>query len=250
MHFTLQIAGYSPEAMASMTQFRIFGPQHAAVLLILLILGIVVAWAGRRMRGPARVRLGWTLGFLLLGYALALYYQEATMGGLHASYSLPMQLCDWVLIACLVTLFRPNALASEIAYFWGLGGTLQAVLTPDVAQGFPSWRFIEFFWGHGVTLLGIVYIIAAQGFRPRPRSVFRMMIALNVYGLSALGLDLAFGWNYGYLMRKPSEASLFSYLGPWPWYIVSVEGIALASFWLLALPWKILDRLRTHPRPQ
>ncbi len=169
------------------------------------------------------------------------------MGGLHGNYSLPMQLCDWVLIACLITLFRPNALASEIAYFWGLGGTLQAVLTPDVAQGFPSWRFIQFFWGHGVTLLCIAYIVAAQNFRPRPRSVFRMMIAMNVYGLAALSLDLAFGWNYGYLLHKPQGASLLDHLGPWPWYIVALEGIGLVTFSLLGLPWHIGDHFR-HSR--
>ncbi|MBZ5497328.1 MAG: TIGR02206 family membrane protein [Acidobacteriia bacterium] len=227
-----------------MMEFRTFGPQHLTVLLILLALGILVAWGGSRLRGKTRIRFGWALGFLLLGYALALYLQEAMMGGLHGSYSLPMQLCDWVLIACLVTLIRPNVLASEIAYFWGLGGTLQAVLTPDVTTGFPSWRFIQFFWGHGITLLCIVYIIVAQHFRPRPRSVLRMMIAVNIYGLSALGLDLAFGWNYGFLLHKPAEPSLLDYLGPWPWYLISAEILGLASFLLLALPWKILDGIR------
>jgi len=87
------------------------------------------------------------IGGLLLCYAGALYFQAFRNGWLHWGTSLPLQLCDWVLIACLVTLIRPNHLAAEIAYFWGLGGTLQAVLTPDMTQGFPSWRFLQFFWG-------------------------------------------------------------------------------------------------------
>jgi hypothetical integral membrane protein (TIGR02206 family) len=163
------------------------------------------------------------------------------MGGLHAAYSFPMQFCDWVLIACLIALVRPTQLFAEMAYFWGFGGTLMAVITPDVAQGFPSWRFIHFFWGHGITLLSIVFIIAAPGFRPRRRSVLRMMGMVNLYGLAALALDLLFGWNYGYLRHKPAGASLFDYLGPWPWYLLSLEGLALAIFMLLYLPWKMLD---------
>jgi hypothetical integral membrane protein (TIGR02206 family) len=240
---------HSLEAMVPTAQFRTFGVHHLAVLIALVVLGILVAWGGRRMHGTARIWLGRSLGLVLLGYAFVLYFQEARNGWLHVSNSLPMQLCDWVLIACLVTLFHPNRLASEIAYFWGLGGTLQAVLTPDITQGFPSWRFIQFFWGHGAILLSIVYMIAGQQFRPRPRSVLRMMTAVNVYGLAALSLDLAFGWNYGYLLHKPAQSSLLDYMGPWPWYLIAIEAIGLLSFWLLGLPWKILDHLHARRQP-
>ena len=227
--------------MTPSVPFRMFGLQHLAVLFILLVFVILVVWGTKHMNAAAKARLGRVLGLLLVFYAAALYVQEATSGGLHGSYSLPMQLCDWVMIACVVTLFRPNRLCAEIAYFWGLGGTLQALLTPDVARGFPSWRFIQFFWGHGIALLCVVYIVVAQSFRPRPRSILRMMMALNIYALAALSLDLAFGWNYGYLRFKPQGLSLFDYLGPWPWYLLSLEAIALAIFWLLALPGKMLD---------
>jgi len=230
--------------MMAPAQFTLFGSQHLAVLFVLAVLAVGMAWAGRRLQGAALAWLGRALAGLLLCYAGALYFQAFRNGWLHWGTSLPLQLCDWVLIACLVTLIRPNHLAAEIAYFWGLGGTLQAVLTPDMTQGFPSWRFLQFFWGHGAALLGIVYIIAAQHFRPRPRSTLRMLIALNVYGVIALGLDLAFGWNYGYLMKKPGGSSLFDYLGSWPWYLLSIEGIAAVNFWLLGLPWKLGDRIR------
>ncbi len=227
-----------------MARFILFGPEHLTVLLILLILSCLILYGARHLRRLAKAYLSWILGLLLLAYAAAIYFQEAMQGSLHASYSLPMQLCDWVLIACLIALIRPNLLAAEIAYFWGLGGTVQAVLTPDVVQGFPSWRFIQFFWGHGAILLAILHIIASQHFRPRPKSILRMVIALNIYGLSALALDLAFGWNYGYLRNKPAGASLFNYLGPWPWYLLSIELIAPLIFLLLYLPWRIVERLQ------
>ena len=231
-----------PRTVVSMSRFILFGPQHLTVLLILLFLSCLVVYGARRSRWLAKPFLSWALALLLLAYAAAIYYQEAMQGGLHASYSLPMQFCDWVLIACLIALIRPSLLATEIAYFWGLGGTLQAVLTPDVARGFPSWSFIQFFWGHGAILLGIVYIIASQHFRPHLKSILRMMIALNIYGLSALALDLAFGWNYGYLRDKPAGASLFDYLGTWPWYLLSIELIAPIIFLLLCLPWRVIER--------
>ncbi len=182
------------------------------------------------------------LGLILLAYGVTMYAQLAYRGLLSWAYSLPLELCHWVLIACLAALFTGSHLAAEISYFWGLGGTLQAVLTPDLREGFPSWDFIQFFWAHGCILLAIVYLIAARNFRPRTRSVARMMLALNLYLLVAGCLDWIFGWNYGYLCHPPDQPSLLDYLGPWPWYILSMEAVALCLFWLFALPWKFAWR--------
>lgn len=71
-----------------------------------------------------------------------------------------------------------------------------------------------------------------------------MMIALNIYGLIVGSINALTGWNYGYLCRKPAEPSLLDFLGPWPWYLLSLEFIALATFLLLLLPWWIFDLSR------
>ena len=46
------------------------------------------------------------------------------------------------------------------------------------------------------------------------------------------GLDPAAGlnwWNYGYLCRQPAHQSLLGYLGPWPWYLASLELVAFVD---------------------
>jgi uncharacterized membrane protein YwaF len=65
-----------------------------------------------------------------------------------------------------------------------------------------------------------------------------MMIVLNGYALTVGVVDGITGWNYGYLCRKPAETSLLDWLGPWPWYLLSLECIALGTFFLLDLPWR------------
>lgn len=222
--------------------FQVFGPQHLVTLGLLLLLAALICLAGRRWPSARCKSLGILLALALLGYTFVVYIQKGLAHELSWSNALPLELCHWVMIACVISLFRRQQILSEIAYFWGFAGTLQATLTPEISQGFPSLEFIFFFWSHGAILLAIVYFIACQGFRPRPGSVTRMLAAISVYALIVGGLNACFGWNYGYLCSRPAQASLLDYLGPWPWYLVSLELIAVASFWLLNLPWQLLGR--------
>ena len=41
-----------------------------------------------------------------------------------------------------------------------------------------------------------------------------------------------------FLRAKPVTGSALDLLGPWPWYILSVEGMGLALFLLLYLPFR------------
>jgi hypothetical integral membrane protein (TIGR02206 family) len=212
----------------------------AHVIALALIAGICVllAWVARRLPSSGKIWLGRSLGLLLAFYGVFFYIRQAMAGTLSWEYSLPLDLCSVVLMACIFSLFRSVQFFNEITYFWGFGGILQALLTPDLASGFPSWDFFLFFWSHGAILFGIVYIIAANNFRPRRGSILRMMIALNVYAAAVGTINAAMGWNYGYLCRKPAVPSLLDLLGSWPWYLLSLEGIALVTFIILVLPWK------------
>ena len=52
------------------------------------------------------------------------------------------------------------------------------------------------------------------------------------------------GGNYMFLARKPETASLLDVLGPYPWYLLSLEAVALLLFLVLYLPFAISDRVR------
>lgn len=224
--------------------FTAFSVQHLVTLGVLVALCLLTFHAARRMGDPARRWIRGALALLLSGYAVLFYVQEWMAGALSLEYALPLELCNIVLVAAIAALIRPNRFATEIAYFWGFGGVLQATLTPDLSRGFPSWDFIMFFWSHGVSLIAIVFLVSRREFRPGPNAIVRMIIALNCYGLIVGVLNSLARWNYGYLCRKPSQPSLLDYLGPWPWYLVSLEAIAFLTFCLLLLPWRFPKR--TH----
>lgn len=225
--------------------FHPFGRDHLLTLGLIVALGVLIALAGRRWR-PEQIRwLGRLLAIVLLGYVAMVYLQKGLARELSWEYALPLELCHWVMFACVIALVRPSPLASEITYFVGLAGTLQASLTPEIGEGFPSWEFILFFWSHGIVLLAVVFLIASRHFKPRHGSVLRMMSFVNLYALVVGGIDAYFRWNYGYLCSKPGRPSLLDYVGPWPWYLVSLEFVAIGNFLLLDLPWRLLRRSET-----
>jgi hypothetical integral membrane protein (TIGR02206 family) len=231
------------------TAFHAFHTQHIVILCIIAFLCFLVARAARAESLSRSRWLRWTIGFSLLGYGVFFYTQQGIEGALTWQYSLPLELCDLVLIFCILSLFRPNQFATEIAYFWGFGGVLQATVTPELAQGFPSMEFILFFWSHGATLIAIIFLTMSRDFRPRKGSILRMMIALNVYGLAVGGIDAIMGWNYGYLCRKSSMPSLLDFLGPWPWYLLSLELVAFCIFLILEFPWWFWTFIRRRKQP-
>ena len=57
---------------------------------------------------------------------------------------LPMHLCDWATITVVLALCFRWQWSYELAYFWSLGGTLQALLTPDIVADFPTIWFLVF----------------------------------------------------------------------------------------------------------
>jgi uncharacterized membrane protein YwaF len=55
-------------------------------------------------------------------------------------------------------------------------------------------------------------------------------------------INYMLGSNYMYTLRKPATSSLLDYMGPWPWYLLVAEFVALFLFLLLYLPFALADR--------
>lgn len=218
------------------SNFHLFGPAHASILLAIAALAIgVVRWCRKSPAAAHWIRLG--LGTFLAANELVWWsYRIHREGlGLHA---LPLQLSDftlWLTIAALFTLARWTY---EVAYYAGLAGAVVAVLTPDLWTPFPSYPSIYFFLEHGGVIVAIVMLTWGKLARPQPGSVWRVYLIVNVYAAAVGTFNAVFGANYMYLCRKPANPSLLDYFGPWPIYLLPAEAFALLLFWLLWLPFR------------
>jgi len=68
------------------------------------------------------------------------------------------------------------------------------------------------------------------------------MLLLNVYLAFIAVINVFLDSNYLFTRNKPDHVSLFDFMGPWPWYFVTAEVLAVALFCLLYLPFALADR--------
>lgn len=222
--------------------FQAFGTIHLATLAAIAGISLALPLAVNRLRSPpAAVRAGMALGGLILACKLgelAWYVSQ----GIPWRWLLPFHLCDLAAFAAAAALLCRRPGIHEAAYYWGMAGTVQALLTPDLRSGFPSPDYWLFFVPHGLVIAGVCFATGALGMRPGPGSVGRAMLYTALACLPAGLANWRLGTNYMYLRAKPEAASLLDFMGPWPWYILVLVPVAWAFLELWYLPFRWLDR--------
>jgi hypothetical integral membrane protein (TIGR02206 family) len=226
--------------------FHPFGVAHWVV--IGLTIGLpVLFWATARQPGREGYRraVRYGLAGLLLVNWIGYEVNRASVGQLDAAHALPMQLCDWAMFAVIAALVTLRRGSYEVAYFWGLAGTLQAILTPNLREGFPSLWFFCFFVAHCGIVDGVLYLTAVEGLRPRSWSIARAMLWSEVYLGIALLVNSLTGANYGFLSHRPFGHSLLDYLSDnHAVYLLEMNLLAVFFYLLLYLPFWVRDLIR------
>jgi hypothetical integral membrane protein (TIGR02206 family) len=204
----------------------------AAVVAVLLLIG---------KRGGT----GRTLATALLAFANLSAYPLNQAAWLSLGHQvaldniLPLHLCDIAAITAGFALLTKRPLLCALTYFWGLAATFQALLTPAISIGFPSWPFITFFIQHFAIVATALYLPLVEGWRPRQplwKGPLEAYVWSVVYLIFAMSVNLVLGTNFGFASRPPDNPSLIDHLGPWPWYLFAIQAIGVALFFLLAIP--------------
>lgn len=225
---------------------RQFSPPHLAALCFLAIAAGASIVVPRKRPGPWLSVCTRVLALAILAGWAGEYIADAAEGSWSVQYTLPLQLTDAVSASAILALWTRRTLLVELTYFWAFTASLQATVTPDLGQNFPSVFYFTYFTYHVGAVVAACLLVFGLGLRPRSRAAWRTF-GLTLCFAAAVGLaDVITGGNYMYLRTKPAHNSLLSVMGPWPWYIASTAVLGLAM--LLALQW-IADRLAPAPYP-
>ena len=225
----------------SASQFEFLGLSHIAAMGVTLALPILLTIAVKRLHSAkvTQAICGAFAGVLLLNEVLPWGHRLAVVGAYEfARWYLPLHVCSISVFAVAAALIFRWQTAYEIAYFWGLAGATNAVVTPQLTADYPAYRFFQYFIAHSGIVAGALFATWGLGMRPTAKSVIRVFVLLNFLAIVAFGVNWALGSNYMFLSRPPVTESPF-FFAPWPWYIPILDGVALVLFYLLLLPFKI-----------
>jgi hypothetical integral membrane protein (TIGR02206 family) len=224
--------------------FEMYSIQHGIAILLILIVTVVVVWYRSGLRHTMRNRIfRFGLAIILLVLHLFLHIWYISSGKWTPDQALPLHLCTLTLLLSILLLLFRNYYLYEFVFFAGTIGALQALITPVLDVAFPHFWYFYFFIGHGGIMVTAVFMTAVEGFRPTWLSIRRTMLWLNILMLIVVPINKITGANYMFLARKPDTPSLLDFLGPWPWYILSLEGIALLLCILLFIPFIIFEKV-------
>ncbi len=224
--------------------FVLFGASHLLAVATVVAACIALAVGTPRLGPRGQASLRWSLASFALANSLAWDLWQRAHGIWSAAYSLPVHLCTLsVPLAALMLATRSRRLY-EVLYFWGFAGATQALITPDLqasGHNFPHFVYLIFWTSHGVILWALIFAAAAWRYRPTAQAIITAFLATNAL-LVAVGLiNRITGGNYMFLARPPAYATLLDLLGPWPWYLLVGQGLALLAFVLVYLPYAVAD---------
>lgn len=221
--------------------FELFGATHIAALLALILIGYgLTRFKGADEATRKRVRVA--LGIFLWLNESVWHIWNAAWGHWNVQTMLPLHACSILIwLSGFMLIFRSYAIY-EFAYFMGIGGAFQYLMTPDLGiYGFPHIRYFQAFLSHGILLISAIYMTVVEGFRPTWKSFWRVVIVTNIYMVIIYPINVWLGSNYLMINGKPSTPSLLDLMPDWPVYILHMEAMGIVTFLLLYAPFAIRE---------
>ncbi|MFL6560727.1 MAG: TIGR02206 family membrane protein [Bacillus sp. (in: firmicutes)] len=207
--------------------FEMFSISHFVIISILILGAILIFLNKDKLKSKVSRRTEIWVAISLIIIELTYHFWMIVNGSWNVSHAIPLELCSISMILTVILLLTKKKIIYEILLFTALLGASQALLTPSLNYDFPHFRFFHFFYTHLMEIWVPLYFTWAKGYRPTIWSVLKLCIFLNVLMPIIMFINKLVDGNYMFLSHKPDSASLLDVLGPYPWYILSLEGLLI-----------------------
>lgn len=222
-----------------------FTAEHGLIVVACASLTFSACVVGHHLHGHGRGRaMDITLGCLGIAHWLAYLLFALTREDKPWQYAIPLQMCDLVgLTAPLAWIVRSRTL-SILTYFFGIGLSSQAFLTPVVERGPGSGEFWFFFGAHTFIVGGAAYEVFARNLRITGRDLRMAILVGVVYVVLMIIVNAVFQTNFAYVGKSSGgRATIADALGPWPLRILWICLLATGMLLVAYAPWYAAQRL-------
>ncbi len=211
--------------------------EHIAALLITVVVATVLLFFGAKCKEKGRHFICRLLACVVALQFISEFVWRAFSDAYGSwEHNLPLHFCSFMSLFAFIALWWRWRPACTLVYFGVLVGSIQGLITPAMANGYPSMAFYVFFIAHGLLLIVALAIPVLIGWRARGYDDVKALLMMDTYVLLIIPVNLWLDTNYGYTRGIPVEGTLLDYLGEAPWYYLWAQLPVLAVFRLLMLP--------------
>jgi hypothetical integral membrane protein (TIGR02206 family) len=226
--------------------FLIFGISHIATLVFIIAIAFLLPASIKNRKFEDKIFIGKIVGFFAIFLELVkpfIWHYSMNFAWIEL---IPIHMCNLSTLFIGIFLLTKKRLFFEVSFFWGIGGGLNALLTPDIPNNFPDPHYILFFVGHGFLMVAIAYASISLKNRPTLNSVkngiyFSLVSLPMIYIINELlGPEV----NYWYLASKPEGESLFNLFPDPPMHIPALIIIGTILFFVIYSPYWLYDSFK------
>jgi hypothetical integral membrane protein (TIGR02206 family) len=257
---TVSVAAGNPSR-----QFVFLSLPHVLALIVVLAWSILVPVLVRRTGSEAvRDRVAVIMTLLIWVHEVAYEIYWFAIGAFTVGNCLLFHMCALALMFLPVVYFSRDGkfrqYTFELVWFFGLGGAMQALFTPDIGMhGFPEFKYFAYFFSHGMFVLGAVYAAAVYRLPLRLMSAVRIAVGTVALALIFYGIDQLFPLmppyelgNYFAMGYPPPTGSIIDVFadifGPAPRYLLGLSLMGVVLLAVLTIPYWVRWLFRRRVR--
>ena len=226
--------------------FVIFGNAHLITLFIIIAIAIVFPLIVKTRPVSQIILITKIMGVTLISLEFIkplIWHYSMDFPWIELA---PIHMCNLSTLFIGIFLITKKRLFFEVAFFWGIGGGINALITPDIPNSFPDPQYILFFFGHGLLIIAIAYACISLANRPTLNSVkngiyFSLITLPVIYFINKI---LGPPANYWYLGSKPVGDSILNLFPAPPLHIPVLIIIGVFLFFLIYSPYWAYDSFK------
>ena len=208
------------------------GPEHITSMLIILAVWVITPLWGLKLNQWQIQFVATLLAVLTISVELFDDVYRFQDGHWLLIRDLPLHMCGFATFLSAYALYTRNQMSFELAFFWGMGGALQAILTPDMSRFYSPYYFYISQISHAIIILNVLWMLTVFKLKIGKYAIHRTVL-LTLFLMIFISIFNYFtSSNYFFLCEKPGGPNPLL-VGEWPVYIIFLIFFGIAIMWTL-----------------
>ncbi|QMS85721.1 TIGR02206 family membrane protein [Candidatus Xianfuyuplasma coldseepsis] len=162
---------------------------------------------------------------------------------------LPFQLCGISMMFAIYLLFSGNKNVYAFVLYTGVLGGLTSLFTPIMGYDSAYYRYYQFYGAHILLILTPIYYMVVKSYYPTAKSTVNAFLILQGLALFMGVFNYFYHTDFMFIFVDPVKETKFPMIkkfGGVPYYIIWMELVGLAGFYLMYKVTTLIEQYRVQ----